>query len=594
MYLHRLLSVCLILVHVTLTGQVVLSDDFEDGNLDTNPTWVGDLDDYSALDGQLQLSATEAGTSSLFTAYDRVDSVSIAVAFDINTNPSGGNFSRIYLYVDRQDLSLANGYYLQLGEGGSDDAIELIQLVDGQPSSVARGDMAGLASRPAKALAIDIRHDGTFTLTSTDLSSGAVSEEIITVIDWSSLSTSGFFGVLNTYTGSNVTNYSYDDVLIQRFTPDLEAPVLLSAEAIDATTVALQFDEEIGNTTLTPAQVSFDPDLPVSTVMKDLTRLVVDLGSPLQSVNTYTITVSDISDLLDNTGVAQTTTLQFAETPVAGDLVINEILFNPEGDGSDYVEILNVSNKRLALDGLLIRNTSNDNEEVLSTDLQLEPQGIALVTEDALGTAVAYPSNDDSVFIENRLPPFNNGDGNVSIIAIGGQAIDSVDYDEDWHFSLLDDVDGVSLERIDPSGPSQAESNWQSAASASGVGFGTPGLGNSAFIGRLPVGEGLLQVIDDTFSPDLDGEDEQIAIQYDLPSNGYLANAFVYDQRGHLVRNLYNQELLGVAGILTWDGLDDSGRRLPVGPYIIRVQLFNLDGDRIEWQAPVVLAVPLD
>lgn len=592
MFLRYFTVTLFLIFYVGLSGQVLLTDLFIDGDLTDDPTWIGDIADYTSTGGILQLAAAEAGTSSIFTPYERVDSVAIQVSFDINTNPSGGNFSRIYLFVDNTDLSIASGYYLQLGEGGSGDAIDLMQLTQGQATSIARGDMGGIASKPSKALSIDIRADGSFSLTSTDVSTGVVSEEIITVIDWGALPASGFWGFYNTYTRSNVANYSYSGLVVERFTPDLDPPVLLSAEAVDAVTIILQYDEEIGNITVSPMMVSSSPDLPVMTVTKDVNRLTLNLMEALLSSETYTITVTGVTDLLGNVGGGQSTTLQYAEPPTPGDLVINEILFNPISDGSDYVEIINISDKRLALDGLIVGNSDNGNEEIVNTDRQLQPGELALLTSDAASTATDYTTNNTSAFIESRLPSFNNDDGNVTLATADGLVIDAVSYDEDWHFSLLDDVDGVSLERIDPKGPSQSASNWQSAASS--VGFGTPGIGNSAFIGRLPSGDGLLQLIDDTFSPDLDGEDEQIAIQYDLPSSGYVANAYVYDQRGHLLRNLYNQELLGISGILTWDGLDDGGRRLPVGPYIIGVQLFNLEGERIDWQAAVILATLLD
>ena len=33
-----------------------------------------------------------------------------------------------------------------------------------------------------------------------------------------------------------------------------------------------------------------------------------------------------------------------------------------------------------------------------------------------------------------------------------GNVVDEVKYKDDWHFKLIDDAEGVSLERIDPAG----------------------------------------------------------------------------------------------------------------------------------------------
>ena len=57
--------------------------------------------------------------------------------------------------------------------------------------------------------------------------------------------------------------------------------------------------------------------------------------------------------------------------------------------------------------------------------------------------------------------------------------VDEVKYKDDWHFKLIDDAEGVSLERIDPDGTSQDETNWHSAASTAG--YGTPTYKNSQY-----------------------------------------------------------------------------------------------------------------
>lgn len=58
-----------------------------------------------------------------------------------------------------------------------------------------------------------------------------------------------------------------------------------------------------------------------------------------------------------------------------------------------------------------------------------------------------------------------------------GVAIDSLKYSAKWHFPLLHDVEGVSLERIQFKGNTNDASNWHSAAST--VGFATPTYTNS-------------------------------------------------------------------------------------------------------------------
>ncbi len=60
-----------------------------------------------------------------------------------------------------------------------------------------------------------------------------------------------------------------------------------------------------------------------------------------------------------------------------------------------------------------------------------------------------------------------------------GNIIDELVYNEKWHFKLIDNDEGVALERIDYNAPTQQQDNWHSAASS--VGYGTPTYKNSQY-----------------------------------------------------------------------------------------------------------------
>ena len=45
-------------------------------------------------------------------------------------------------------------------------------------------------------------------------------------------------------------------------------------------------------------------------------------------------------------------------------------------------------------------------------------------------------------------------EGYVIALNLQGDIIDEVNYSDDWHFKLIDDPQGVALERIDPYGVS--------------------------------------------------------------------------------------------------------------------------------------------
>jgi CHU_C Type IX secretion signal domain len=162
-----------------------------------------------------------------------------------------------------------------------------------------------------------------------------------------------------------------------------------------------------------------------------------------------------------------------------------------------------------------------------------------------------------------------------------------VQYKEEWHFKLLDNKEGVSLERIDPAGRSQDAQNWHSAASTAG--YGTPGYKNSQYKLLAPANASII-ISPKLFSPDNDGRDDIASIQYELSVPGFVANITVFDARGLPVRLLVRNGTMGLTGYWNWDGLDDSGNKLPVGTYIILTELFNLQGKKERFKSTVVLA----
>lgn len=578
--------VFLVLFVLPLCGYAQLSDDFSDGNITQNPAWQGDITDYAVIDGQCRLNADGAGRSLIYTSAAFPDSTSISFYFEINTNPSGGNNSRVYLALDNVDVSSANGLYLQLGEAGSDDAITLFELISGQETMLATATMGAIAKSPKARVTVTMM-DGIISLSAAyDDSPDQYEFDVATTFDWT---TAGFFGLANLYTASNAKKYAYDDILISAYEPDETPPSLVQSEVLNASSIRLLFDESLDPSQIDPSQFDLDNGSTVVAVVVDAqnsAELLLTVDPPLQSGPTYTLNISGVADTKGNEAQRHSTMLRLAVAPELGDLIINEILFNPVGTGSDYVEVWNRSSKYLQLRDLVLLNKASGRDEAIAESILLGPDELALFTEDITDTKTQFSAVGADQMYENKLPPFNNSDGNISLVS-QGVVIDSFDYHEDYHYVLIDDVNGVSLERINPDGPSNSPDNWQSAASA--VGFGTPGLPNSNLVVTNP-GQEAFSIPKSIFSPNQDGEDDQLVIQYSLDQVGYLLDVRVYDNRGHEVRHLYNNELLGQQGTLFWDGQTDEGTQAAIGAYIIIGEAFATSGEILTFKNTVVLA----
>jgi hypothetical protein len=313
----------------------------------------------------------------------------------------------------------------------------------------------------------------------------------------------------------------------------------------------------------------------------------------------YLCRVSQISDCWGNTvGSDQPLTGRFAvpEPHEAGDLIINEILFNPFADGGvDFVEIYNNSSKNISIEGWQLANETDgvaSNFRSLSEiPFVLYPQEYLVLTSSKQGVVPFYPNVPAGrIFEMESLPTYNNGDGVVVLADQTFEVSDRVPYIEDMHYPLLRDVKGVSLERLDFNRASTDATNWHSAAEP--VGFATPGYENSQ--SAFALSGGFLSVTPEVFSPDNDGFDDNCLIAYTLPREGFTGNVTIYDDLGRRVNRLVVSSLLGTEGSFSWDGFDEQQLKAGIGIYIIYFEAFHPDGEVLSEKATTVLGHSLD
>jgi hypothetical protein len=189
-------------------------------------------------------------------------------------------------------------------------------------------------------------------------------------------------------------------------------------------------------------------------------------------------------------------------------------------------------------------------------------------------------------FIEVDIPSYNNDSGTVYLLSVDSMTSEAFSYDEEMHFPLLSDVNGVALERLDVNRSITDMGNWHSAAET--VGFGTPGLENSQYYPTLgTVGE--VNTDPEIFSPDNDGHNDVLNINYSYTEPGFVATIRIYDASGRPVRQLATNELLAVKGTFTWDGTTDEGEKARIGIYVILFEAFNTSGDQSTYKMSTVL-----
>lgn len=379
---------------------------------------------------------------------------------------------------------------------------------------------------------------------------------------------------------------------------DSTGPQLIRAYTSDSLTILLVFDEPLDSLAgASLSNYSFDSGLmPQQAVSLPplFNQVQIKLSTPMLLNSIYTITASNITDCRGNvTGRVNSARTGLPSDPAPGEWVINEILFDPRSNAYDFAELYNNSKKILDASKLYIagRNSSGDihSVKVLSqAPFYIFPGDHIVITEDADNLALQYlVKNPGQVLVLPSPPSFPDDEGTVVALNLQGAVVDEVMYQDDWHFKLLVNTEGVSLERIDPSGNSQDPANWHSAASTAG--YGTPTYANSQYRRAEDV-QATVWLSPNIFSPDNDGRDDITRLQYTVTEPGYVANITIYDAAGRVVCNLVRNGTLGLNGYWNWDGLDDRGFQLPVGIYILFTEIFNLQGKKEQFKNTVVLS----
>jgi hypothetical protein len=488
---------------------------------------------------------------------------------------------------------------IKLSDGGTPAVFPAITLAPGQyailssttkaPAFAAFGKTIGLSNFPSLANAgetLTLRNfDGTliFAITYSDTwykdavkKNGGWSLEMVDVTN----PCTGFDNWTASVAPNGGTPGQQNSVKGSR--PDNIAPKLVKAQALSATSIVLNFDEKLDSLSATQATY-FIPNGPaisgINVVGPDFTAVELTLGQALPANQRFSVEVTSVRDCAGNLATLQTAIFALPVTAQTGDLVLNEILFNPRSGSVDFVELANRSNNFIDLKNWQLANFENDsisNEKTIVAETYVLGPGqyVALTTRPDQVIA-QYPTNDPSAFLQMAsLPSFNDDEGTVILLNPAGNVADSLSYSDKMHFELLDETEGVSLERIRLDGPTE-RSNFHSAAST--VGYATPGRQNSQTQVNVTATSGLT-IEPKVFSPDGDGFKDFTTFNFGSDRIGQVATLTIYDSRGREMKKLARNELLATGNFFQWDGITDDGRKAPVGYYLVLVEVFDLSG----------------
>ncbi|NDF60279.1 MAG: hypothetical protein EB100_04290, partial [Crocinitomicaceae bacterium] len=142
----------LVFIFLMNIGFSQLNEEFSDGNFTFQPNWIGTNTKFIVNTSyQLQLKSKDTVSSSAHLAtlheLSSIENMEWRVWVKQSFSPSGNNYSKIYLTADNEQLNnLTSGYYLQLGEAGSGDAIRLFKTENGNSKELLNGTIGTIAT----------------------------------------------------------------------------------------------------------------------------------------------------------------------------------------------------------------------------------------------------------------------------------------------------------------------------------------------------------------------------------------------------------------------------------------------------------------
>ena len=470
---------CTLLI-LTRIGSAQFSENFDDGDF---VGWAGD-DTAFIVDAlfQLQLDGNcdGGGTNYLSAAVSTNDTATWEFFVNLEFDPSGSNFTRFYLQSDNPDLTASlNGYYIKIGEDGSNDAVKLYRQEGFTSTLLLTGTLAEVAVSPTVRVKVIRTTENEWQLFVdatggfTYINEGSVIDDVIIGGD--------FIGWYCKYSSTRCDDFYFDDINVSPIYVDDDAPFISVLTVVTTTQIELDFNENI-ELISAEDESNYSIDAGVGNPI-DATRAPTDFSKVLLTfVDDFpeaillTLTASNIQDEVGNVLISESKSF-IIYTVNQYDIVINEIFADPEPQlelpTAEYIELYNTSEIDIDLTGFTLSDATSESD-VFPAYILPANDYVIIIDENVVDSFAGFT---DLLLIPS-LPSLNNDGDDLVLKDASGNVIHSISYELDWYDNAIKEDGGWSLEMIDPSNPCQGDANWTASEDLSG---GTPGEINSVF-----------------------------------------------------------------------------------------------------------------
>ncbi|MCP5064168.1 MAG: hypothetical protein GY936_17140 [Ignavibacteriae bacterium] len=269
------------------------------------------------------------------------------------------------------------------------------------------------------------------------------------------------------------------------------------------------------------------------------------------------------------------------------DIIINEIMYEPDSSNSEFLELYNNSTNSVELGGWRVEDKNGDSFSVNDISKILKPNEYFLIASDStIIENYFWLEESENISIKNTSSlDFTNTEKIIYLKDFRDNIIDSIHYSKNWHNTNLTETKNISLELINFELKRDLSSSWNSSVDDYGA---TPGKQNSIYVEKL-VSKSKLNISPNPFSPDNDGFEDYTFINYKLTQPIAQVRLKIFDSRGRLVRTLANNKPSGNEGTITFDGLDENKNPLRIGIYIVFLEALNSANQTLDVVKEVVV-----
>ena len=147
------------------------------------------------------------------------------------------------------------------------------------------------------------------------------------------------------------------------------------------------------------------------------------------------------------------------QTP--GSIVINEVMYDPPAEQTEWIEIFNDNHYQVELSGWTIEDSDSTKPRMITdAPLFLAPDEFLCLVQDPAVFLTTFPSVSCPVLKPvGTWPRLNNSGDHIVLRDARGAVVDRIEYEAEWGGQ-----NGRSLERVHPDWPSNEAGTWSSCS----------------------------------------------------------------------------------------------------------------------------------